>query len=229
MRPARGVRAEEQEKNAPIVALLAAAAALVLIIASANVAGLLLARGLRRRKEIAIRLALGASRGRLIRQLLVESVAAGGAGGAPGSSWRSGPTGILRGFFGVVTTGSALNLDSLARSCASSSCAHRRRRRDRRAHRHLLRRCSRRGRTRCRALKEERPAPARAARGCAKGLIVCRWRCRCCCSAASGTSRSQLPRLQRGPGFDPDASSWCGCGPVCLATPGAGLGRFSAK
>ncbi len=63
VRPARGIRVDEQTQNRSIVALMAAAAALVLLVASANVAGLFLARGLRRRKEIAIRFALGASRG----------------------------------------------------------------------------------------------------------------------------------------------------------------------
>jgi putative ABC transport system permease protein len=110
VRPVRGVRFQEQQANAPIGRLLAWAAGLVLVVASANVAGLLLARGLRRRKEIAIRLAIGASRGRLIRLLLVESVMVAAAGGVAGLLIAHWATEVLRTYFGVGAAGS-LNLD----------------------------------------------------------------------------------------------------------------------
>lgn len=70
----------------PAFLLLIAAAALVLLVAGTNLVGLQLARNVARRPEIAVRRALGASRGRVVRQMLTESLLIAAAGGLVGTA-----------------------------------------------------------------------------------------------------------------------------------------------
>jgi predicted permease len=103
--PASRESPDDSADDARQLALLTSVTGSLLVIACANIAGLLLARGLARRREIAVRLALGAGSSRIVKQLLTENVLLGFMAGIVGLAFSFGGKEILSVFYATDSEG----------------------------------------------------------------------------------------------------------------------------
>ena len=102
---AKGVDPDQRAQSDAQMQLLICVTASLLLIACANLAGLLLSRGVARRKEIAVRLSLGASRGRIIRQLFTESILLAAIAAVLGLWFSFFAGNVLSGYYGTDSEG----------------------------------------------------------------------------------------------------------------------------
>jgi predicted permease len=114
---AQGLNELRREFSMPLRTLMAAMI-VVLLVACANLAGLLIVRSSARQQEMAIRLSLGAGRGRIVRQLLTESAFLAGAGGAAGAALAHLLTGVLLAMMSRGRTPIILDVTPSARTLA---------------------------------------------------------------------------------------------------------------